>query len=71
VAPPPRPAPAEPDPLAQPVAIAVGIVMHRYSLTASAALQRLQQLSEREGRPLEASCRAMVQALEQLALPGL
>ena len=67
----PRPAPALSNPLDQPVAMAVGIVMHRYSLTASAALARLQQLADREGRPLETSCRAMVQAVEQLALPGL
>ncbi len=58
------------DPLAQPVAIAVGIVMHRYSLTSAAALERLHKLAAREGRPLDDSCRAMVQALEQLALPG-
>jgi two-component system, response regulator PdtaR len=66
-----RSTPAESDPLAQPVAMAVGIVMHRYSLTASAALARLQQLADRDGRPLEVSCRAMVKAVEQLALPGL
>ncbi len=58
------------DPLAQPVAIAVGILMHRYSLGAAAALARLQKLADREGRPIEASARAMVQALEQLAAPG-
>jgi two-component system, response regulator PdtaR len=57
-------------PLEQPVAIAVGILMHRYSLGAAAALARLQKLAEREGRPIEASARAMVQALEQLAAPG-
>ncbi|MEY2687741.1 MAG: hypothetical protein RL375_1939, partial [Pseudomonadota bacterium] len=37
---------------------------------AAAALARLQKLAEREGRPIEASARAMVQALEQLAAPG-
>jgi CheY-like chemotaxis protein len=67
-------APAAPvvpvSPLEQPVPMAVGILMHRYSLGAEAALARLRKLAEREGRPIEASARAMVQALEQLAAPG-
>ncbi|MDP4299148.1 ANTAR domain-containing response regulator [Leptothrix discophora] len=58
------------DPLAQHVPMAVGILMHRYSLGADAALQRLRKLAEREGRPIDASAKAMVQALEQLAAPG-
>ena len=52
------------------VAIAVGIVMHRFSLDRSAALQRLERLARQEGRPLPQSCRAMVEALERLALAG-
>jgi two-component system, response regulator PdtaR len=65
------PAPAVPlDPLEQHVPMAVGILMHRFSLGADAALQRLRKLAEREGRSLEASAKAMVQALEQLAAPG-
>lgn len=51
-------------------AIAVGIVMHRFSLARTAALQRLQRLAEQEGRSLAQTCSAMVGALEQLALPG-
>jgi response regulator NasT len=58
------------DPLAQPVAIAVGIVMHRYSLPRAQALERLRRLAQQEGRTLEASAQALVVALEQLALPG-
>lgn len=57
-----------PDPLDDMVAIAVGIVMHRFSLDRSAALQRLERLARQEGRPLPQSCRAMVEALERLAL---
>jgi len=38
-------APTPPDPLAQPVAIAVGIVMHRYSLPRVQALERLRRLA--------------------------
>jgi two-component system, response regulator PdtaR len=70
-APSPRPV-ASPagDPLGQPVAIAVGILMHRYSLPRHAALERLRGLAQHEGRPIEHSAAAMVAALEQLALPG-
>ncbi|WP_293994215.1 response regulator [Sphaerotilus sp.] len=56
--------------LAMPVAMAVGIVMHRFSLARGPALARLQRLSAQEGRGLEQTCTAMVEALEQLALPG-
>ena len=52
------------------VAMAVGIVMHRFSLARGPALERLQRLSAQEGRALELTCTAMVEALEQLALPG-
>lgn len=52
------------------VPLAVGILMHRFSLSRQVALQRLQRLAEQEGRPLEHSAAAMVAALEQLALPG-
>ncbi|RZS57252.1 response regulator receiver and ANTAR domain protein [Sphaerotilus mobilis] len=65
------PAPVAPlNPLEQHVPMAVGILMHRYSLSPDAALQRLRKLAEREGRAIEASAKAMVQALEQLAAPG-
>jgi response regulator NasT len=73
IAPAPSPRPvASPagDPLGQPVAIAVGILMHRYSLPRQTALERLRRLAQQEGRPIEHSAAAMVAALEQLALPG-
>jgi response regulator NasT len=44
--------------------------MHRFSLARGPALERLQRLSVQEGRALERTCTAMVEALEQLALPG-
>jgi response regulator NasT len=53
------------------VAVAVGIVMHRFSLARGPALVRLQQCSVQEGRSLVQTCTAMVEALEQLALPGV
>ena len=63
---------ATPDAPALPtvVAMAVGIVMHRFSLARGPALERLQRLSVQEGRALERTCTAVVEALEQLALPG-
>jgi response regulator NasT len=56
--------------LEQSVAIALGIVMHRYSLKRAAALLRLEQLAAAEGRSLQATCAALVAALEQLNLAG-
>ncbi|MEY4748434.1 MAG: hypothetical protein RIQ60_648 [Pseudomonadota bacterium] len=64
------PAGAEVPVLEQTVAIALGIVMHRYSLKRAAALARLEQVAAGEGRSLHASCSALVAALEQLNLPG-
>jgi two-component system, response regulator PdtaR len=64
------PALDEPVVLSTGVAMAVGIVMHRFSLARAPALARLQRLSVQEGRSLEQTCTAMVEALEQLALPG-
>jgi response regulator NasT len=51
------------------VSVAVGIVMHRFSLARGPALLRLQQRSVQEGRSLVQTCTAMVEAQEQLALP--
>jgi response regulator NasT len=58
------------DPLSQTVAIAVGVVMHRYSLPRQAALERLRRVAEHERRTLEEAATRMVEALEQLTLPG-
>lgn len=69
-APVPVPTPVEAPPMPTSVAMAVGIVMHRFSLARGPALERLRRLAAQEGRPLEQTCTAMVEALEQLALPG-
>lgn len=69
-APVPVPTPVEAPPMPTIVAMAVGIVMHRFSLARGPALERLRRLAAQEGRPLEQTCTAMVEALEQLALPG-
>jgi len=57
-------------PLDDVVAIAVGIVMHRFSLDREVALQRLERLAQQDGRSLEQGCRDMVEALERLARAG-
>lgn len=58
------------DPLADVVAVAVGIVMHRYSLGRAPALARLRKLAETQGRTLEAECERMLAAVELLSAPA-
>jgi response regulator NasT len=56
--------------LQQPVPLAVGILMHRYSLNRQVALDRLRRAAAQEGRSLEQTATAVVTAVEQLVLPG-
>jgi response regulator NasT len=42
------------DPLNDPVPLAVGVLMHRYSLPRAEALQRLTRLAQTDGRSLAA-----------------
>lgn len=66
-----RPAPPqETAPLEQVVPLAVGVLMHRYSLSRQEALARLQKLADSEGRALADSALRLVEAVELLALPG-
>ena len=58
--------PAEIDP----VAIAVGVLMHRYSLQRGQALERLHKLALGEQRGLRDQAERLVQAVELLARPG-
>jgi DNA-binding response OmpR family regulator len=58
------------DPLAQPVPMAVGVLMHRYSLSRQAAMERLQRLADVEGRPLRQQAERLLEAVELLSLPG-
>jgi len=51
-------------------AIAVGVLMHRYSLSRGDALARLQKLSASEGRSETEQARLLVEALEMLAQPA-
>lgn len=56
-------------PLEQRVAIAVGIVMHRYSLPRGPALDKLRRLAVTEGRTLDDVAQRLVEATEQLSMP--
>jgi response regulator NasT len=52
------------------VPIAVGILMHRYSLQRTEARERLARLADAEGRPLAAQAERLVEAVELLAASG-
>ena len=58
--------PAEIDP----VAMAVGVLMHRYSLQRAQALERLHKLALSEQRGLRDQAERLVEAVELLARPG-
>lgn len=60
-------APAAVDPLTDTIALAVGIVMHRYSLTRRQALERLQQQARQEGCTTAALGERLINAQEVLA----
>ena len=57
------------NPLDHTVAIAVGVVMHRYSISRSQALDRLRRLARTENRALDETARRLVDATERLSLP--
>ncbi len=67
---PPAARPAGDDVLTQTVAMAVGVLMHRYSLPRSAALERLQKLAASESRPLPVQAERLLDAVELLAKPA-
>jgi response regulator NasT len=77
----PAPAPADPpaSPVAppselpaqlDPIALAVGVLMHRYSLPRDEALARLMSLASADGHSLPEQARRVVDALELLTRPG-
>ena len=51
----------------EPIALAVGVLMHRYSLDRAAALQRLARLALAAGQSREAQALRLVEAVELLA----
>ncbi|MBI3348456.1 MAG: response regulator [Burkholderiales bacterium] len=72
-APPPTEAllpPSEFPALLDPTALAVGVLMHRYSLPRDEALTRLMSLAAAEGHSLPEQARRIVDALELLTKPG-
>lgn len=58
------------DPLSDTIAVAVGVVMHRYSLTRRQAMDKLQQQADQEGRSVSALCDRLINAQEVLASMG-
>ncbi len=64
----PAAGPAETPP--DPVWIAVGVLMHRYSLPRAEALARLRAQAAAEQRPLAAQAERLVEAVELLAASG-
>jgi two-component system, response regulator PdtaR len=58
------------DALAHTVAMAVGVLMHRYSLPRAAAFERLQRLAATESRPLHAQAERLLDAVELLSRPA-
>ncbi|MGA1287070.1 MAG: ANTAR domain-containing response regulator [Rubrivivax sp.] len=67
----PPPAPVQAgdagDALRDTVSLAVGVVMHRFSLNRADALARLRRQAGAEGRSLQAQAERIVQAVEDLA----
>jgi response regulator NasT len=55
------------DPLAQTVALAIGIVMHRHSLGRKQAHEKLRQQAAQEGVAVEALCERLLNAQEVMA----
>jgi response regulator NasT len=62
--------PAGNEPMPQSVAMAVGVLMHRYSLARGAALERLERLAASEGRALADQAERLLEAVELLSLPA-
>ena len=52
------------------VAMAVGVLMHRYSLSRGAALERLQRMAVTQGESMSEQSERVLQAVELLALPA-
>jgi response regulator NasT len=61
------PEPAAPDVLADPVPLAVGVLMHRHSLSRAQARQRLQRMAGEQGLAERAQAERLLAALEELA----
>lgn len=68
----PQAEPAPPaSPLDDPVPLALGVLMHRHSLTRADALRRLQKLADDQKQPMPAQAERLLAALEELARTAL
>jgi len=54
-------------PIADPIPLAVGVLMHRYSLSREGAWQRLQRLAADQQLSLSAQAERLLAAVEELA----
>ena len=52
------------------VAMAVGVLMHRYSLARGPALERLQRMAQAQGHSMADESEKLIAAMEVLALPS-
>ena len=64
---PSAPAPPAAGPLLDPVPLALGVLMHRYSLPRDEAWRRLQRQAEEQRLPLAAQAERLLAAVEELA----
>jgi two-component system, response regulator PdtaR len=63
----PAPGPAAADPLADPVPLALGVLMHRHSLPRAEAWRRLQRLAHDSQLSVAAQAERLLGAVEELA----
>ena len=52
------------------VLMAVGVLMHRYSLARVQAFERLHRLAQAESRSMQEQAERLLEAVELLALPA-
>ncbi|HEX7440559.1 MAG TPA: response regulator, partial [Caldimonas sp.] len=57
------------EPLAGVVAMAAGVLMHRYSIARGEAIERLRSMAAAENRALPEQAERILAAVEELALP--
>jgi response regulator NasT len=61
------PAASAADPIADPVPMAIGVLMHRYSLPRAEALVRLRRQASGDGRTIEQQAERLLEAVELLS----
>ena len=56
--------------MTQTVAMAIGVLMHRYSLGRGAATERLHRMASADGRSIGEHAERLLDAVEMLSIPG-